>query len=304
MKVGATIKLFESIAGFRHWLLWAAALLPLAAAPAQSVVTITYAPRESATDIRYDDILEIIETALTKTSDQFGPARMVPARQIMNEARAFHELEQGRTLSLAWGSTSVDRESRLLPIRIPLRKGLLSWRLCLIDRELAKRLPPIASVDDLRRLRIGQGVGWGDIEIYRQSGIKVISSNYESLFSMLSVGRFDLFPRGINEAFGELQKRPQLRDSIEVAPGFAIYYPWPYYLFVNRRDTELASRLETGLERMIKDGSFDTIFFKYNAESIKRADLHHRKIIKLENPLLPPETPLQRPELWFDPFKN
>lgn len=286
-------------------LLWASLLTFSYPALARPTATIFYPPPESPSDNRYDDILEIIRTALIKTSEQYGPARLVPADQTMNEARAFHELELDRTLTLAWGSTSRERETRLLPVRIPLRKGILGWRLCLVDHARAQSLPKIETLDDLRKLTLGQGVGWGDAAVYRQSGVGVVlAPNYESLFSMLSAGRFDLFPRGLTEAYAELEKRSQLRGSVEVASGFAIYYPWPYYLFVNRANTELASRLEAGLEIMIKDGSFDAIFRRYNADRIKRADLHHRKIIRLDNPLLPPETPLQRTELWFDPFKD
>jgi hypothetical protein len=32
--------------------------------------------------------------------------------------------------------------------------------------------------------------------------------------------------------------------------------------------------------------------------------LKHRRIIRLENPLLPKDTPLDDPSLWFDPLKD
>ena len=51
---------------------------------------------------------------------------------------------------------------------------------------------------------------------------------------------------------------------------------------------------------MIDDGSFEKIFLAHHQSAIKRADLLNRKIFVLENPLLSPETPLDKAELWFD----
>lgn len=55
---------------------------------------------------------------------------------------------------------------------------------------------------------------------------------------------------------------------------------------------------------MMKDGTFDTIFKKYNFKDIERANLKHRRIIRIENPFLPADTPLNDPALWFDPGKQ
>ncbi|GEM_PF-5787064 len=52
---------------------------------------------------------------------------------------------------------------------------------------------------------------------------------------------------------------------------------------------------------MMKDGSFDAIFMKYNRRSTIKANLKNRRIIRLVNPDLPKDTPLNDPSLWFDP---
>ena len=36
-------------------------------------------------------------------------------------------------------------------------------------------------------------------------------------------------------------------------------------------------------------------------DDLRRARLDQRRIIELDNPLLPPQTPLQRRELWYHP---
>jgi hypothetical protein len=41
---------------------------------------------------------------------------------------------------------------------------------------------------------------------------------------------------------------------------------------------------------------------RFNADVINRADLCNRRVLQIENPLLPEKTPLTRKELWFDPY--
>jgi len=53
---------------------------------------------------------------------------------------------------------------------------------------------------------------------------------------------------------------------------------------------------------MIADGSLDETFFSYHRENIERARLGERRILELETLDLPPETPLDRSEYWYDPI--
>ncbi len=50
---------------------------------------------------------------------------------------------------------------------------------------------------------------------------------------------------------------------------------------------------------MAKDGSFDALFDKYFAKSLRDLGLDQRVIIDLDNPL-PAWVPLGRSGLWFD----
>lgn len=53
---------------------------------------------------------------------------------------------------------------------------------------------------------------------------------------------------------------------------------------------------------MIKDGFFDSLFVKNNQNNIDSINLKARKVIRLDNPLLPKSVPVERKELWYDPF--
>jgi hypothetical protein len=72
-------------------------------------------------------------------------------------------------------------------------------------------------------------------------------------------------------------------------------------VFAHRKNTRLAQVIHDGLERAIRDGSFDKLFQQYFGEQIRKAHLETRTVIELQNPLLSPEeSPTNRPDLWYD----
>ena len=266
---------------------------------------IIYPAPESVNDVRYNDLIEILNTALEKTRDKSGPYTTAPSAHIMNEARQQKTIEDGTgIINIFWSSTSEDKEKRLLPVRIPLRKGLLGYRIALISKDKQALIDKVHTLDDLRKVRVGQGFGWGDVEIYKANGIPVLTAQYDKIFHITAKGRFDLFPRGIAEVVSEYEANSPSLPDLAIENGLLIYYPWPYYFFFNRNDKALAERIEAGLRTMIKDGSFEAIFYKYNKAAIERANLKNRRIIRLENHLLPKATPLDEKGLWFDPTQN
>jgi hypothetical protein len=114
---------------------------------------------------------------------------------------------------------------------------------------------------------------------------------------MLANGHFDYFPRSLAEIWAEADAHRA--ENLIVDQHIVIRYPSAFYYFVNRNDQALADAVRKGLEAAIADGSFDRLFYQQHAALIARANLANRTLIDIKNPLLPPETPLNRPELWF-----
>jgi hypothetical protein len=263
---------------------------------------VVYPAFESGADSRYNDLLEILKTALEKTVAEYGPFTLQPSKSRMNEARYLAELlNPAGMVNVGWSGTSVQKEKVYGVVRIPLRKGILGYRVALIARNRQAHVDKIRNLDDLRKEHIGQGIGWGDVAIYKANGFKVHTAGYESLFKMVAANRIDLFPRGINEVFPEYAARHDAIPNLAVEKNLLIYYPWPYYFFFNKSNKALAKRVETGLRKMMKDGSFDVLFMKYNRASILKANLKNRRIIRIVNPALPKDTPLADASLWFNP---
>ncbi len=283
--------------------LWLCCLLAhAAAAPAPD--TLVYARAESSNDSRYDYDWAVLRMALDKTRASFGPYTLQPSDQPMSPARVLAELRnRQRGINILVRATSTELERTLLPIRFPVDRGLLGYRLFLARPADLPRLAAVRTVEDLRAFSIGQGYGWSDNGVLRAAGFTVLEgTNYEGLFDMLRSGRFDLFSRAPDEALAEFDQRRH-RPGLAVEPTLLLQYPLARYFFV-RRDAEgerLARRITAGLESMLKDGSLLTLFYQYKGPLLQRANLSHRRILHIPNPDLPPLTPLERRELWYQP---
>lgn len=89
---------------------------------------------EDKDDGRFADIKEILTMALEKTKSEFGPSELKSSLNFMNGRRARASLDSGE-LTIIWTSTSVEKEKSLRPIRIPIRKGILGYRVLLINAD-------------------------------------------------------------------------------------------------------------------------------------------------------------------------
>lgn len=264
------------------------------------VLILKYPRPQSDKDKRHIYRIKLLELALQKTSGEYGLCRIEYSSEKMSQSRAIVMIKNNSGIDLVALPTSSQRETELLPVRIPILKGLLGYRIFIIRSEDMDKFSRIKNYDDLKKFSAGSGHDWLDTEILAHNGINVIkSSNYEGLFMMLRTKRFDYFPRGVNEAFDELKSRGDQFRDIEIEKKIALYYPFPVYFFVRKDNSAIAQRIEKGLRIAIADGSFQRLFEKYNGEYIRKADMSSRKIIRLKNPLLSDETPLNDKQLWL-----
>jgi len=250
---------------------------------------------ESDSDRRMNYAFQLLQLALAKAGTEY---RIQLAQVAMNQDRAVSEIEAGRTIDVAPLPSSDEREVRLLPIRIPIYKGAMGWRLGLIRKGDHELLARVNTLKDLQGVRLAQSMEWPDTKILQANGIRVITApTYEGLFKMLEAKRFDYFPRDPMEIWDE---QADHADTLVVEPHLALHYYYDAYFMVNRKNTRLAKDIRDGLERAILDGSFDKLFQQYFGEAIRKAHLETRTVVELQNPLLSPETPSNRPELWYD----
>ncbi|HZZ09585.1 MAG TPA: hypothetical protein VFE79_02740 [Paraburkholderia sp.] len=247
---------------------------------------------------------ELLTMALERTVPTYGPYVIDAYTAPVSVQREVEEVESGRLMNvMTSGSGSAELNASTIPVPIPIDKGLLGYRVALINRDQQARIDTIHDIDGLRTLRIGQAEDWGDGPVYRLAGIPLVTPNrYDRLFPMLASGRFDLLPRGVTEItqeFNAFQPRyPQLRIDSHLL----IHYPYAQFFYVSRAAPLLARRINDGLEAMLKDGSFDALFRQHFGKAIADLHLERRVVIELKNPYLPPWVPLARKELWLVPL--
>lgn len=261
--------------------------------------SLTY-PRHSSGADPEAYVVELLQQALARSG---GDYQLQPSPSPMTQSRAEQSLEQndGR-VQLMWTMTTRTREEILLPVRIPIYRGLIGWRIPLVRAEDRDWLARVHSLGDLKPLRIGQRADWPDTRILRSNGLQVITSqSYDSLFRMLDAGRFDLFPREVVVAWNEQARAEREGLKLMVDEHIVIHYPTAFYFFTSRARADLAIAIERGLEAMLADGSFERLFQQHHGATLERARLPERRVIKLENPDLPTQTPFDRPQLWYQP---
>jgi hypothetical protein len=215
----------------------------------------------------------------------------------MKQARALMEIEQGHgKVDIMVTMTSPERERQLLPIRIPVSKGLVGWRIALLRADRSELFRNIRTLGDMTAMRAGQGHDWPDTDILRSNGLPVQAvSGYDGLFSLLEAGRIDYFPRSMREIWPELASHTNLVPDRYII----LHYRTTDYFFINRRNVQLANEVRSGLEVAIADGSFDRLFYEHFAEPIRRAQLNQRRVIELNSPAMSSETPPANSKLWF-----
>ena len=245
---------------------------------------------------RYAFGLKLLDLAMSKLNLDYeilggGDERITEAR---GEAMVVSGM-----LDVEFLSTTPEREASMIPIKIPVYRGLLGLRLLLVKRSRKAELSHIGDLQGLAKLVGLHGSQWGDLPVYAANKLPVVTHvNYTSLFHMLIAGRADYFHRGISEITGELKR---YEKELVIADNVALFYPHPVYFFVTKTRPELAQQIEKGLQIALKDGSYRALFDKEYREVIAQAGLQNRTIITLKNPVIPESTPPLDTSWWMPP---
>jgi hypothetical protein len=246
---------------------------------------------------------EYVEVLLAKSLEKAGvSADIVRSGTDFSRDRLLKELITGENVHVMAQAPKSDWEESLLTIRIPLRKGITGYRLFLINKQDQAALSKVSTLEELKAFSTGSGAQWSMRRVLEDAGFQVVTTNDDNtLFNMLAARRFLTFGRGIYEAYNEHDRLSSEFENLAVEQDLTLFFPLPTYFFVSPAHPELAQHIETGLRRMIEDGSFDEHFLSYHKADIDRAKLADRKIFRIPNPNLSKDTPVNEPLLWFDP---
>ncbi|MDK2125357.1 hypothetical protein [Parachitinimonas caeni] len=258
---------------------------------------------EGTGDKRYEYYWDLMKEVLEATRPNWGDYKLEKHPMVMNAQRVTHELQQGGEPNILVRTTNRELESTLQPVRIPLDKGLTGYRVFLTMQQTLPKLASVDSLDSLKKFSIGQEVRWADVEILKVAGFNVVTGEgYQGLFGMLGANRFDLFSRGVNEVVAEHEANKLKVPGLTIEPKLLLYYPLPRYYFVSKtaQGLQMAKRIEEGLRLLIKSGAFDKRYKAHKQHLLSGLSLSGRKVFRINNATLPPNTPLDEKALWDD----
>lgn len=186
--------------------IWYGALLLLAMGQAAAEPMRVAYPDVQAVSDRY--FIGLLRMALDKSGEAYTMrAWAVP----LTRGRGIAEVARGEHLDVIWAVTSRKREHGMLPVRIPLDKGLSGWRIPIVRQGERDLFRQVRTPADMKSLAAGHGFDWAGIDIFHANGFPVVtgSPDLPSLLKMLSVGRFDYLLRSPAEL---LVEQKQLAD--------------------------------------------------------------------------------------------
>ncbi|MEH6631639.1 MAG: hypothetical protein V7776_12460 [Halopseudomonas aestusnigri] len=258
----------------------------------------------NATDNRSNYSTQLLRKALDVTIKTHGSYDIQWANTDRVQERVLKEMAAGKgEINLAFSGASAIRDKMLLPIRVPLAKGMLGYRIFIIRADKKEVFENARTIDDLAKLSACQGVGWPDSDILKEGGLQVHeSTTYEGLFKMVSSGRCDFFPRAVHEPYLELLARKDKFPDLIIENTWLIHYPFATYFYVKKQDVELAERLTIGLNLLLDNGMFEEHMQEHPATKSVFGMLNamkERKLLELKNPFLHSDTPLDDERLWW-----
>lgn len=231
------------------------------------------------------------------------PFNMRSSNAEMTQRRALLSLEQDKEVTIAWVGTSDIYEKRFRPIRFPIYRGLLGYRLFIIHKGQQPIFDKVTTLERLSHFRAGQGSGWADIEILENAGLTVHAAPYDSVIKLINERRIDYFPRGVNEAYPEVAAQHARYPDLTVEDRLLLVYPFALFFFVNKNNEELALAVEDGFRHAYEDGSFVAFFEEHPhiTQILTQAGLNQRIRFDIPNPFLTPETQSIPGQYWYRP---
>lgn len=226
--------------------------------------------------------LSSLQNLTRLTEDEFGPATLVPSEK-MEQGRAFVELLKGN-IDVFIAAADERREQLANPIYVPLDRGLLGFRVCLVNKQ-ASSFKDVSTTEQFieGKLSIGLGTHWPDTSIYEKNGFEVVTSPVlDSLFNMLDNKRFDCFSRSVNEVQAEIEQYKN--TNITLDENLVFIYPNGTFIYVSPKNPRLHRRLSTGVGLSIEDASYFDIFEEYFSNALLKHGIYERKLLLMENP--------------------
>lgn len=277
-------------------------LLACATLDARAVDAVIFDRAASSADLRREYSKALLLQVMERTVPEFGPYTIEYADIHMERPRLLAALKDGKLINVTAYPADAKWLKSLRAVPVPTDMGLQSWRISLIDSKNQGRIRKLVLPEGLKEMTAGVGSVWVTRASLHDNGFHYVTgSNYIGLFDMLIAGRFDYFPRGVNEIFQEYDLRKQAYPQLAVEDSIVLHDNIPSMFFVSPKNPQLYKRIRAGMEALLKDGTLERFVLEHHRSYLQRAKLCNRRRIDLPNKDIDPAM-LARKELWLDPF--
>lgn len=268
------------------------------ASPSEEITTIKFW-NGNRSEVRKEYERKVFVALLEATEAEYGSWEIeenLDEYPGAEEALVFKEKGHDVFVTIA-GNQKFD-EDDMIVIPHLLTKNLLGYRVAIIREEDTGKFASIEEEAQIQQLTHGIPETWSDAVIFRENGYQVAEEgDFEDIFDRLEAGNFDYSAYGANEVLSVFEYRAAERESLVMDENLLFFYPFPLVFYVSPDQPALAERIEAGMQAIQKSGALDAIFDQHYGNIVEELHLSDRKLIILDNPLIPERFRDLRPEL-------
>ena len=209
-----------------------------------------------------DYAVKLLKLALDKSQRAY---ELIEVQPQLTTSRIIKMVEDQDAVgpNIYWAAYSRELEQRLAAIYFPIDRGLISYRILVIEENTQHKLSRVHQLADLLKFSFVQGFEWSDTRFLRTYGMRVEEGLPQNLYPMLAHNRGDVFPRSILDVQREFvvwgKNIPQLRIEKDIA---LLYESFMVFFFVNKANAPLQAAIDEGLKKAFDDGSFMQLFLQ------------------------------------------
>lgn len=206
----------------------------------------------------------------------------IPAR------RMWRMLETGE-INLFYGIRSKEKNGnkQLVLVRHALTNGLAGQRVLLIRRADTAVFARVQSIEDLKHTRLiaGFGAGWGDVKVWRATGLPLYEhiAPWRTIYAMVAAGnrRVDYLPRGVIEVLEEARMHPEL----SVEQGLLLDYRADFSFYLSASSASYRPIIEKALQNAEVSGLKARLIDETFGHDLAALNLNHRVHLHLSTVL-------------------
>jgi hypothetical protein len=232
-------------------------------------------------------VVELVQFIIKHTEEFPADTKVQVLYTHSTDERSLHLLEQNSQIDILWGIEREHSHENVQFYNLPILKDLQKYRALLIRKGEQEQFRDIANLEKLREFKSGMGPNWPEFSIFSSHKLPIVSNPvYNSLFPMLSSGRFDYMPRWPTQAFAELNLEGM--DGIEVSQHTALYLGGEFGFYINKDNLSMAESLIRGFSTITENGKFDSFFSQHPYSADANTLIHNNSIniIDLSDSLL------------------